>query len=298
MQSVAATRESAKVRALRLLVFCALAMLAVALVLSFPAEWVCGHFGWYDHKPWGKIYRRCVMLVVVAGFWPMLRVLGMAGWEQLGLRSAPALAAVRAAGGWLLAFAAVALLGGAATLAGERMWNGFAWPEMVKPVVVGLSVGVFEELVFRGVVFGALRRDWGVARALWASSVLYAVLHFWSAPPKELAGVLPALVSLTGLGALLAWCYVRSGSLFLPIGVHAGAVAGLRLWLAMTCGNGEKLDWLFGSGAFELVNGAAAWPLLGLLWLALAGFEGSVARLYVRRHQGVGERRAGTALSG
>ena len=97
---------------------------------------------------------------------------------------------------------------------------------------------------------------------------------------------------------MLAWCYVRTGSLFLSIGVHAGAVAGLRLWFAVTHGNGETMVWLFGSGAFELVNGAAAWPLLGVLWLALAGFEACVTRFYVRRHQGVGGGRAGTALSG
>ena len=285
-------------KTLRLLGIYTLTVLAVALVLSFPVEGICEHFGWFIHKPWGKFFRRCVMIVAATGLWPLLRVLGIAGWERLGLRSSLVLAVVRAAGGWGLSFTAVLLVGGAAVLTGNRVWEGFAWSEAARPVAVGAAVGIFEELFFRGVIFGALRRDWGVARALWASSLIYAALHFWSAPPKEMAGVLPALVSLTGLGALLAWCYVRSGSLYLSVGVHAGAVAALRIMLAVTHGGGEELNWLFGSGAFTLVNGAAAWPFLGLLWLALAGFEGSIARFYARRNQGVGERRTGAVLPG
>jgi len=278
----------------------ALAVLAMGLLLSFPVQWICEQCGWFVDKPWEKFFRRCAMVMAVAGLWPMLRTLGMANWEQLGLRSPPLLAVVRTAGGWVLAFAAMMLLGCAALFAGDRVWDGFAWPDLLKPLAVGVGVGVFEELLFRGVIFGALRREWGVARALWASSLLYAVLHFWSAPPtsKEFAAVLLALVSLTGLGALLTWCYVRSGSLFLAIGVHAGAVAALRMLLTMTEGSRGDLGWLFGSGAFVLVNGAAAWPALALLWLALAGFERIMPRFYGRGDQGMGERRAGAVLPG
>lgn len=275
-----------------------LAVLATALVLSFPAQWICEQLGWFVDKPWGKFFRRCAMVMAVVGLLPILRMLGMATWEQLGLRSPPLLAVARTAGGWLLAFAAMSLLGCAALFAGDRVWDGLAWSDMLKPLAVGVGVGVFEEVFFRGVLFGALRREWGVARALWASSLLYAVLHFWSAPPKELAGVLPALVSLTALGALLVWCYVRSGSLFLSIGVHAGAVAALRILLTVTEEGRQHMDWLFGSGAFVLVNGAAAWPALALLWLALAGFERIIARFYGRGDQGMGERRAGAVLPG
>ena len=285
-------------KTLRVLGIYAVAVLAVALVLSFPTQWVCEHFGWFVGKPWGKFFRRCAMVAAVAGLWPMLRVLGMAKLEQLGLRTPPVLAVVRAAAGWVLAFAAVMLLGCAALFAGHRVWDGFAWSDAVKPLVVGVGVGVFEEFFFRGVIFGALRRDWGVARALWASSLFYAALHFWSAPPAQLAGALPAMVSLTALGALLTWCYVRSGSLFLSVGVHAGAVAALRMLLSVTEAGGENMAWLFGSGAFELVNGVVAWPALVVLWLALAGFERLITRFYDRGNQGMGERRAGTVLPG
>ncbi|MFZ2640120.1 MAG: CPBP family intramembrane glutamic endopeptidase [Verrucomicrobiia bacterium] len=285
-------------RTLRVLGIYAAAVLATALVLSFPVQSVCEHFGWFTGKPWDKFFRRCAMIMAVVGLWPMLRTLGMATWEQVGLRSPPLLAVMRTAAGWMLAFLMVNLLGGAAMFAGDRVWNGFAWADVLKPLAVGLGVGVFEELFFRGVIFGALRREWGVARALWVSSLLYAVLHFWSAPPKEVAGVLPAIVSLTTLGALLTWCYVRSGSLFLSVGVHAGAVTALRILLAVTEEGRQDIDWLFGSGAFVLVNGAAAWPALLLLWLALVGFERVMTRSYGRGDQKLGKNRAGDTLPG
>jgi membrane protease YdiL (CAAX protease family) len=283
---------------LRILGIYALAVLAAAWVLSFPVQWICEQSGWFAGKPWGKFFRRCAMAMALAGLWPMLRALGMARWEEMGLRSPLAPALARTAGGWVLAFLAMTLIGGAALFAGDRVWNGFEWSDMLRPVAVGVGVGVFEELFFRAVVFGALRREWGVARALWASSLLYAALHFWSAPPKELAGVLPAMVSLTALGALLAWCYVRSGSIYLCMGVHAGAVAALRTLLAVTEEGRGDLGWLFGSGAFELVNGAAAWPALAVLWLALGWFERLMRRSYDRGDQGMGKRGTGTGFPG
>lgn len=285
-------------RTLRVLGIYTLAVLATALVLSFPMQWVCEQLGWFADKPWAKFFRRCAMIVAVAGLWPTLRTLGMATWAQIGLQAPRRPALARIAGGWALGFAAMCLMGSSALFAGGRIWNGFVCSDVLKPLTVGAGVGVFEELFFRGVIFGALRREWGVRRALWTSSFLYAVLHFWSAPPKELAGVLPAMVSLTGLGALLAWCYVRSGSLFLSVGVHAGAVTALKIVLGATGPGRDNLRWLFGSGAFELVSGAAAWPALALLWLALVGFERMMARFYDQGDQGMGASRAGTGLPG
>jgi len=286
------------VKTLRVLGIYTVVVLAAALVLSFPVQWVCEQFGWFAGKPWGKFFRRCAMLAALAGLWPTVRVLGLAGWQSLGLASPAALAVARTAGGWAMGFGAMALLGWVAVLTGNRVWEGFSWSEVGRPVTVGVAVGVFEECFFRGVIFGALRREWGVARALWASSAIYAMLHFWSAPPEAWMEAVAALVSLTALGALLAWCYERTGSLFLAMGVHAGAVAALRILLALTHGGATELNWFFGSGAFTLVNGVAAWPLLALLWLALAGFERWMARLYADGDQGMGARRGGVGLSG
>lgn len=78
-------------------------------------------------------------------------------------------------------------------------------------VVLACLVGpVAEELLFRGVVFGLLRRYSSRGIAILASSALFAALH------TNLIGFFP----IVALGGLLAVLYERSGSLAGPIAVH------------------------------------------------------------------------------
>lgn len=69
---------------------------------------------------------------------------------------------------------------------------------------------VAEEIVFRGVVYAALRRRWGVRWGLAGSAALFAGLH---ADPLAFG---PILV----LGVLLGWLYEQTGSLVPSITVH------------------------------------------------------------------------------
>ncbi|OGX39783.1 MAG: hypothetical protein A3C53_05455 [Omnitrophica WOR_2 bacterium RIFCSPHIGHO2_02_FULL_68_15] len=69
---------------------------------------------------------------------------------------------------------------------------------------------VAEEIVFRGVVYAALRRRWGVRWGLAGSAVLFAGLH---ADPLAFG---PILV----LGLLLGWLYEQTGSLLPSMTVH------------------------------------------------------------------------------
>lgn len=80
-------------------------------------------------------------------------------------------------------------------------------------LVVSVFAGVFEEIAYRGYLmayFGTWFGPWG---ALAASSVLFGLAHtyqgFWG-------------VIVTGLlGALFGWIYIETGSLLLPIILHA-----------------------------------------------------------------------------
>jgi membrane protease YdiL (CAAX protease family) len=75
-------------------------------------------------------------------------------------------------------------------------------------VVVGPA---FEELVFRGWLLGGMRQQWGDGRALLISSALFAAIHGdpWATPALFL------------LGLVFGWVYLRSGSLYASIIVHA-----------------------------------------------------------------------------
>lgn len=80
-------------------------------------------------------------------------------------------------------------------------------------LAVSVFAGVFEELAYRGYLmayFGTWLGPWG---ALAASSILFGLAHSY----QGVAGVL-----LTGLiGALFGWIYLETGSLLLPILLHA-----------------------------------------------------------------------------
>ena len=69
---------------------------------------------------------------------------------------------------------------------------------------------VAEEILFRGVTYGALRRRWGVGWAVVSSAALFAALH---TDPI-------ALVPIFVLGLLLAGLYERTGSLIPSMTVH------------------------------------------------------------------------------
>ncbi len=277
----------------RTLAIYAAAVLAVAFVVSFPAQAVCERFGWLAGRPWFKFFNLALKVAVVAGLGPLLRALDMASWEKIGLRSPWGLGALRAVAGWGTGFGGTMALGVCAVWVGNRPWDTGPLASLWPAFVTGVIVAIFEETFFRGLVFGALRREWGAMRALWASSVFFGALHFVAAQPKTVLATVAAFVSLTSIGAVLAWCYQRSGSLYLAIGVHAGCVAGLKWWTGLTTRGTGELDWLFGAGRFRLVSGVAVVPTILLVWLALVAFE------RVLRSRNVGDNKTmGTGGSG
>ncbi|CAN7551329.1 CPBP family intramembrane metalloprotease [Pseudoduganella sp. LjRoot289] len=80
---------------------------------------------------------------------------------------------------------------------------------LVLPLTV-LAAPLFEEFIFRGLIFGGLRRLAGALPAAAASAALFAIVH------PSLA-MLPVFV----LGLCTAWAYERSKSLLAPMLVHA-----------------------------------------------------------------------------
>ena len=74
-------------------------------------------------------------------------------------------------------------------------------------LVVGIAP-VVEELIFRGVLLQRWATKWGLRKALVASSVLFGLLHTNNP------------VGLTLFGLAMGLLYVRSRSLWVPIGCH------------------------------------------------------------------------------
>jgi membrane protease YdiL (CAAX protease family) len=80
-----------------------------------------------------------------------------------------------------------------------------------------------EEFIFRGLLFGGLRRSAGFVPAMLMSAALFAIVH----PPVSMLPVF-------GLGLCTAFAYERSKGLLAPMLVHAvynAAVLGYQMSL-------------------------------------------------------------------
>lgn len=173
---------------------------------------------------------RNVLLVVLV--YHLVRRRG-ASWPQLGLpelsRGAAAVRELAGAigsywptilGAFLLAEVAVIGYGVVVDAAGaddflpQRQFpdEWFDHPYIVPVFAFGVAVltPLGEEVLFRGYIFGGLRRRLGVLTAALVSGLVFAVAH-----------IDPGFyVPFTIVGVILALLYERTGKLAVPIGVH------------------------------------------------------------------------------
>lgn len=122
----------------------------------------------------------------------------------------------------------------------------------VKGMLSGVVVGIVEEFFFRGFVFSFLAKKMPVVLAILLASAFYSLTHFFDngqifipdnpsfrdafrlligyAEPfqNQWHKIYPQFVGLFIFGVILCVSYLRSRSLFLPIGIHAGAVFAIK----------------------------------------------------------------------
>lgn len=184
--------------------------------------------------------------------------------------------------------AVVAVLG---VVSGARELDGGLtggwWSRLPAIAATAILIGALEEMLYRGAVYGGLRRSWDWRWALLFSSGVYAAAHFLrSAPPLQgevhwWSGLallprmaegftrpevlLPGFFCLVMAGVVLGLAYERTGSLYFSIGLHTGWVFWLRSYGYMTDRRPGVTEWWWGSG--KLYDGCVA-----LVALALAGW--------------------------
>ncbi len=146
-----------------------------------------------------------------------------------------------------------------------------------------LGAGVIEELVFRGLLLGLWLRACSLRTACIGSALMFAFMHFLS-PPRGIviadpqvwhagfrilgstlghftnpAFFITEFATLALLGLLLAYCRIRTFSLWLSIGIHASLVFALKTFsMTMTLDPSSPLHpWFIGgdlkSGILPLV---------------------------------------------
>lgn len=252
--------------------------------------------------PFHRFVDRSFLIIALAGVWPLLRALGAKSSRDLGL-VAPYGQMKNLFSGLLLGFVSLAIVAGMAVGFGERaLAQNLTAHKIVGTIfsatATAAMVATLEEILFRGGIFGGLRRVLYWPFALVISSVIYAIVHFFqraeltgaitwnsglSLLPKMLAGfadfhaLVPGFFNLTLAGILLGLAYQRTGNLYFSIGLHAGWIFWLKIYGAFTTDVPNVATWFWGTG--KLDDG----------WLP---FLVLVATLFIFKFLPVGEKRS------
>lgn len=142
--------------------------------------------------------------------------------------------------------------------------------------LVAIAYGFAEELLFRGWLLHELEHGYSEKTALWASSIIFSLVHLG---PIQRSIQLPALVLL---GMILVWAKrASSGRLGLAVGLHGGLIWG---WYIINVGQLVT----FPNAVPEWVTGIGRNPLAGIVGLiglsAIALWVRSTSRQYRPHH--------------
>ena len=150
-----------------------------------------------------------------------------------------------------------------------------------RALLTALTVGLFEEFFFRGLIFKGLLDDARPAIAFTVANLFYAAVHFVKpaekfalSGPDPLAGIrfliqalepflnppaiLPGLVGLFIIGVVLSYALLRTQLLYLSIGLHAGWVFGIKTLSIYGEFTRADLGWAFGAKP-KIVSGVVSW---------------------------------------
>ena len=278
-------------RALKVIVLYLAVVVLLGALLSpwsfWLVQWLANHH-WYPESLAAPMFRRVhdrtVLVVAALALWPLLRGLGIRTWREVGF--------IRTGGWWrpalwgvALGLASFATVGALLLVLGTRRLDphyATVTKYLFKFVLTGIVVALIEETLFRGGLLSALRRSGNDWLAIIVTSALFSIVHFLK--PDEVKvpdaavtwlsgfwysrevlaqafhspGEVLGFVTLFLAGSVLAVARVRTGALYLALGLHAGWVFTEKTFSRMTEWTTYRPWW----GGGELVNNALVWPLL------------------------------------
>ncbi|HNQ88559.1 MAG TPA: CPBP family intramembrane metalloprotease [Verrucomicrobiota bacterium] len=261
-----------------------------------------------ETMPFHRYVHRSLLLMALAGLWPMLRAHGLSSLEDLGLGRGrnPTGQLLRGAIGGFLLVAVVAVF--EVTL-GPRMWDTGRQPEAIwrhglNASSAALLVSPIEEILFRGAMLGSMARAAGPRIALVSSSLLYALVHFfertrWTGPVEWTTGLtvlggmlrgladcdtlVPAFFTLAMAGAVMGLIYQRTGALWMSMGFHAAWTFWIKTFAFATNQRPDTMQASAFWGTGKVVDGWLGLAVLVILLVILArrllvGEGGNAAR--------------------
>ncbi len=197
-------------------------------------------------------------------------------FDEFGLLKT--VSALHALSGALLGFAMIAIVLAAlwaGGLASVDIRAAFPTGLILGATALGLFLNtVFQEVMFRGFIFRAILQHYSIVTSIIVSSVLFVAIHgAIIGEPWPMAGI--GLLNLFAAGIMLSLAYLRTKSLWLPIGLHFGwNFAQASLGLAVTGQVIQDRQSLFAINGAPIITGGP-FGIEG----GLAGLLGPVAGL-------------------
>lgn len=263
--------------------------------------------------PFHRYVTRCMLVIAVVGLWPLFKVQGYSSWDSVGLpplRRHLRFVVLGFGMGFLsLGFVLAAALAGEGRTLNIDADPGKLFRHLVNAGLAAAVVGPVEEILFRGALFGAIRRQRGWKIALLVSSLMYSLVHFldrgrWTGPvvwysgffvlgkmfigTGDLSVLIPRFLSLLVAGGVLGLAYQRTGNLWFSIGLHAGWIFWLKSYGFITEQGPSSALWFWGSG--RLIDGWFAvitiTGVFALIWKCVHGHPVASSDDGIQWHRG------------
>lgn len=223
-----------------------LVVVLLGVILSPPFYWLL--HGVLDH-PFYRYFSRVIQVTGIILLVPMLLWLRISSVKEFGLRRNPH-PGRDVCSGFVLALIPIILLGvGYFTFEVYKFHSEWLVMKLFRIAGTALVVACIEEFLFRGVILGLAARSWGRWPAAVGTSLIFALVHFlkplrqpddsavqWWSGFVQITRITEALptplvlafgiLALFVAGMILALAALRTHSLWLPIGIHAGWIFG------------------------------------------------------------------------
>jgi membrane protease YdiL (CAAX protease family) len=252
------------------------------------------YFDWLAQQPFHRYVNRSLQLLALVGLPAFVKALRFKSAQELGLRFRSR-DWIEAAQGLGWGFAAISIATALAISFGARVLDPERSSEQIlrhirNTIPVAVLVACLEELLFRGALFGGLRRRYSFWAAAILSSAFFGIVHFLARPKdagivewnsgliilgQMLSGftewklLFPGFLNLSLTGILLALCYERTRTLLFPIALHAALIFGVKSVGFATKTIDAANSWVWGSS--KLVDGWATAFVLVAIIFALKG---------------------------
>src|SRR5437667_6363610 len=153
-------------------------------ILFWSAQWLATHgvFSFLAKYDFETFFHRALLVAAVLLLWPLLRVSHVRCVADLGLAPNSRWGRDLCAGAVIsvvpLLFCGILLI----ALHVYAFRHSFAWPRFGKMLLASIAVPFIEEACFGEIVLGLLLRTGRMYMAIFAVSVIFAAVHFVTAP--------------------------------------------------------------------------------------------------------------------